>query len=86
MMATSTHWGQVTHIYLSKLTIIGSDNGLLPGRHQAIIWANDEILLIWALGMTISEILIKIRTFSFKKLQLKILSGKLRHFVLASMC
>ena len=31
-----THWGQVTHICVSKLTVIGSDNGLLPGRHQAI--------------------------------------------------
>ena len=37
---TLTHWGRVTHIYISELTIIGSDNGLSPGRHQAIIkWA-----------------------------------------------
>ena len=28
------------HICVSKLTIIGSDNGLSPGRHQAIIWTN----------------------------------------------
>ena len=27
-----THWGRVTHICIGKLTIIGSDNGLLPGR------------------------------------------------------
>ena len=45
-----THWGQVTHIYVSKLTIIGSDNGLSPGRRQAIIWTNAEILLIGSLG------------------------------------
>ena len=32
-----THWGQVTHICVSKLAFIGSDNGLLPGRRQAII-------------------------------------------------
>ena len=32
-----THWGQVTHICVSKLTIIGSDNGLSPGRRLAII-------------------------------------------------
>ena len=32
-----THWGRVTHICVSKLTIIGSDNGLLLGWHQAII-------------------------------------------------
>ena len=34
----STHWGRVTHICVSKLTIIGSDNGLSPERRQAIIW------------------------------------------------
>ena len=28
------------------LTIIGSDGGLWPGGHQAIIWTNAEILLI----------------------------------------
>ena len=32
-----THWGRVTHICVSKLAIIGSDNGLSPGRRQAII-------------------------------------------------
>ena len=32
-----THWGLVTYICISKLIIIGSDNGLLPGRHQVII-------------------------------------------------
>ena len=33
-----THWGRMTHICVSKLTITGSDNGLSSGRHQAIIW------------------------------------------------
>ena len=32
-----THWGRVTQICVSKLAIIGSDNGLSPGRRQAII-------------------------------------------------
>ena len=32
-----THEGRVTHICVGKLTIIGSDNGLAPGRRQAII-------------------------------------------------
>ena len=32
-----THWGRVTHICVGKQTIIGSDNGLSPGRRQAII-------------------------------------------------
>ena len=31
--------------HVSKLTIIGSDNGLSPGRRQAIIWTNGGILL-----------------------------------------
>ena len=34
-----THWGRVTHICVGNLTIIGSDNGLSPGRRQAIIWS-----------------------------------------------
>ena len=32
-----THRGRVTHICVSKRTIIGSDNGLSPSRCQAII-------------------------------------------------
>ena len=32
-----TYWGRVTYICVSKLTIIGSDNGWSPGRRQAII-------------------------------------------------
>ena len=61
------HWGRVTHICVSKLTIIGSDNGLLPGGRQAIIWTNAGIMLILPLGTNFSEILIEIITFSFKK-------------------
>ena len=38
-----THWGRETHICVSKLTIIGSDNSLSSGR-QAIIWTNAGIL------------------------------------------
>ena len=40
------YWGWVAHISVSKLTIIGSDNGLSPSRCQAIILTNDGILLI----------------------------------------
>ena len=47
-----THWGRVTHICIDNLTIIGSDNGLSPGRRQAIIWTNAGILLIGPLGQT----------------------------------
>ena len=55
-----THWGRVTHICVGKLTIIASDNSLAPGRRQAIIWTNAEILLIGPLGTNFSEILIEI--------------------------
>ena len=41
-----THWGRVTHICVSELAIIGSDNGLSHGRRQAIIWNNAGLLLI----------------------------------------
>ena len=60
---------------LNKLTIISSDNGLAPGRYQAIIWTNAGILLIGSLGRNFSEILIQIHTFSFKKIHLQISSG-----------
>ena len=66
-----THWGRVTHICVSKLTIIGSDNGLSPGRRQAIIWTSDGISLIAPLGKNLSGILIKIHTSSLKKSILK---------------
>ena len=77
-----THWGRVTHISDSKLTIIGSDNGLSPDRRQAIIWTNVGILLIGPLGTNFSEMLIEIHTFSFKKIDLKMSSGKWRPFCL----
>ena len=44
-----THWGRVTHIYVSKLPTIGSDNGLSPGRRQAIIWTNAGNIVDWTL-------------------------------------
>ena len=77
-----THWGRVTHICVSKLTIIGSDNGLSPDRRQAIIWTNAGLLLIGPLGTNFSEILIEILTFSFKKMRLKVSSAKRRPFCL----
>ena len=77
-----THWGRVTHIRVLKLTITGSDNGLSPGRRQAIFWTNPGILLIGPLGSNFSEILIGIQTFSFKKMHLKISSAKWRPFCL----
>ena len=81
-LITLTHWGRVTHICVGKLTIIASDNGLSPGRHQAIIWTNAGILLLGPLGTNFNEILIENHTFSFKKLHLKMSSAKWRPFCL----
>ena len=77
-----THWGRVRHICVSKLTIIGSDNGLSPGRCQAIIWTNAGILLIWTLGTNFNEILSEIHAFLFKKMHLKMPSAKWHPFCL----
>ena len=51
-----THWGRVTHICVSNLTIIVPDNGLSPDRRQDINWTNAGILLIGPLGTNFSEI------------------------------
>ena len=72
----------MTHICVGKLSIIGSDNGMSPGRRQAIFWTNTGLLLIRPLGTNFSEILIKILTFSFKKMRLKVSSAKRRPFCL----
>ena len=72
----------MTHICVGKLTIIGSDNGLSPGRRQAIIWTNARKVLIRPLGTNFSEISIGIETFSFKKMYLKMSSAKWRPFCL----
>ena len=79
---TPTHWGRVTHICVSRLTITGSDNGLSPGRRQAIIWTNAGVLLIGPLGTNFSENSIEILTFSFTKMWLKVSSTKWRPFCL----
>ena len=77
-----THSCQVMHICFSKQTIIGSDNGLLPGLCQAIIWTNAGILLNRTLGTNFNENLIKIHTFSLKEMHLKTSSRKWRPFYL----
>ena len=72
------YWGRVTHICVSKLTIVGPDNDLSPARRQAIICTNAGILLIRTLGTNLTEIDI----FSFAKMHLKISSAKWRQFCL----
>ena len=77
-----THLGWVMQIYLSNLTIIGSDNGLSPSQHRAITWSSAGILLIAPLGTNFTEISIWIEIFLGKKMVLKVLSGKSRPFCL----
>ena len=73
-----THWGPVTHICVGKLITIGSENGLAPSRHQAIIWTNAGLLSIGTLPTYFCEILIKIQQLSLKKMHLKMSSAKPR--------
>ena len=72
----------MTHICVSKLTIIASDNGLSPGRRKAIISTNAGMLLIGPLGTNLSEILFELYTFPFKKSHLKMVGGKWEPFCL----
>ena len=75
-----THWGRVTHIHVGNLAIFDTHNGLSPGRRQAIIRTIAGILLIGTLGTNVSDALIEIHIFSFKKLDLKIPSENGAHF------
>ena len=70
----------MTQICVSRLTITGSENGLSPDRRQAIIRTNAGLLLIGPLGTNLSQILIEILTFSFKKMHLWVSSAKRRPF------
>ena len=72
------HW----NLFVGNQTISASDNGLLLGRRQAIIWNNAGILLIQPPATNPSIILIATETFSFKKMYLKMSSGKCRSFCL----
>ena len=78
-----THFGQVTLICVSKLTNIGSDNGLLPCWHQAIFWTNAGILLNGSLGTNFTEILLEFMHFHSIKCIWKKSSGNGGNFVSA---
>ena len=47
------------HICFSEIIIIGSDDGLSPGRRQVIIWINAWIMLFGTLGIHRGEIIIR---------------------------
>ena len=73
----------MTHICVSKLTINGSDNGLSPGRRQAIIWTNAGILLLWTLRNKLKWNLNRnSHIFINRKRLLKMSSGRWRPFCL----
>ena len=64
------HWGQVMHISISNITIIGSDNCLSPGWHQCWIIVNSNHIT------NFSETISEIHRFSFEKIHSKISSVK----------
>ena len=70
------------HICVNKIIIIRSDNGLSPGRRQAIIWISAIILSIGTLKINFSEVLIEIHIFSFKKMHMKLSSARWQPFCL----
>ena len=61
---------------------LSDEYGLSPVLCQAIIWTNAGILLIGPLGTNFSELLIRVHTFSFKKMHMKMSSAKWLEFCL----
>ena len=67
------------HICFANLAIIGSYNGLSPGRRQTVIWTSYEISLIGPLVTNFTEILnwtsnIFIAENTFEKIVCKMVS------------
>ena len=60
----NSYWSRVTHICVSKLFIIGSDNGLSPGQHQAIKWGSAGILLMGPLRK-------KLKVFAYDEISIE---------------
>ena len=58
---------RMTHLCVTKLAIIDPDNGLSPGRHQAIIWTSAGILLIRTLRTKFNKFLTKFTHFYSRK-------------------
>ena len=81
MPCSLTHWGRVTHICVGKLKIIGSDNGLLPGRRQFA-----GILLIGPYEQTSVKFKSEFKHFRSIKCTWKWRLRNGVHFVSASMC
>ena len=76
-----TYRGQEAYICVSKLTIIGSVNGLSPRRCQAIACTNAPLLPIRPQGTCyFIEFLFKIQKFWLMEIHLKMSSAKWRPF------
>ena len=74
-------WCRYTSV---NYAIIGSDNGLLPVWHQAIIWISAGILFTGSSGLTWVKFDSKYKRFSLKKRISKCRLGNGCHFILAS--
>ena len=85
------HLASLGHNELKELhAIIGSGNGLLPVRHQALTWTIDDLLsIVGLLGKLqwklIQNILIFSQENAFQNVVHKIFAN-FSHFVLTSMC
>ena len=51
------HWRLFLRVELT-ISNIGSDNGLLPSRHQAIIWTNDGYFTNIYMSLSLSELML----------------------------
>ena len=65
----NTHWGRVTHICVSRLTIIDSYNGLSPPGAKPL--SEQMLEYCWLGPWEIQWNLIEIYTFSFMKIHWK---------------
>ena len=63
-----TQCGLVVPWCLIDLVQLGSGKGLWPVQHQAIIYTNADLLSVGSSGTNFSEIWIKVKEFSFKKM------------------
>ena len=83
-----SYTGKMTSFYWIRALLIVSQliTWCIMQKVKSGIWTNAVILLIEPLGTKLSEIWIEIHIFSFKKMHLKMLSGKWQPFCLSSMC
>ena len=81
-MSLSCLYDILAHCRRENSAIIGADSGLSADGSQAIIWTTVGKVLIGHTGTNISEIIIEIQTFPFRKMHLKMSSGKCRPFCL----